>query len=458
MTSASDNSEPRSAPASQQSYTCPGELYSIPRSIHLARLAAYYPNCRDCPHRFDTGHVLPQANELPRENSRRAVRTSLLTDESVRGVYLNELDRNRAIAWGEAIASVLWDEQPMMARQKPPDTSQIIPDRKTGPRVVARVPNVVVGFDERSSSPEIVTGLVLGLRRMGCPVIDLAQTSLPIVAFQVHALQAMSGVFVTGAGCDPSWTGFELFSRGAAPFSRAQLEQMEHAVKQGVGRQTRQIGSHQPYRGNPEYEASLEPFFHALRPLKIVCGSSTRLLPRILNSLFEKLPCELTHVPLATRRRDLIDVQDVDLQRVATTVLDSHHHLGVVIDEDHRHAAFITDRGRLVRPREVARLLIEIAQRETTTAKFVAATSWLPEIHNWLQGREATAGDGGESAFSLVHSLVESKASLALSGDGRVWFGQSYPACDAILLLAYVLRALSLSDTPFSEVVSRLEA
>lgn len=458
MTSASDNSEPRSTPRSLTSYTCPGELYSIPRSIHLARLAAFYPNCRDCPHRFDTGHVLPRANELSQEPSRRAVRTSLLTDESVRGVYLNELDRNRALAWGEAIASVLWDQQPMMARQAPVEASQIIPDRAMGPRVVSSVPNVVVGFDERSSSPDVVSGLVLGLRRMGCPVIDLAQTSLPIVAFQVQALRATAGVFVTGAGCDPSWTGFELFSRGAIPFSREQLEQMEQAVKNGVGRQTRQIGSHQPYRGNSDYEASLEPYFHALRPLKIVCGSSNRLLPRILNSLFEKLPCELTYVSLATRRRDLFDVQDVDLQRIATTVMDGQHHLGFVVDEDNRHAAFITDRGRLVSPREVARLLVEIIQRDNSTATFTVATSWLAEIRGWLQGRDATARDGGESAFSLVHSLVESHASLALSGDGRVWFGQSHPACDAILLLAYVLQALSLSDAPFSDVVSRLEA
>ena len=238
--------------------------------------------------------------------------------------------------------------------------------------------------------------------------------------------------------------------------ARTTLQQMENASKEGVGRQTRQIGQHTAVQGQSDYEASLRAHFHALRPLKVVCGTSTRLLPRILDRLFSQLPCRLTHVPLPTRIRNLFDPQDVDLQRVAKSVVDGKHHLGLVIDEDGQHLAFVTDSGRLVTPKEIARILMEFVQRDHHTATFVAASSLMGEVSHWLQGRDATAIDGGEAIENLVRLFVEKEADLALASDGRVWFNSQQPACDAILILGYLLQALSLSDAPFSEVVHRI--
>ncbi len=456
----SDQNTPQQDPSDTEvrtSYTCPGELYSIPRSIHLARLAAFYPKCCDCQFRSDSGNVLPPVTERTRTIERCAPRLSLLNDESVRGVYLNELDRNRAVRWGEALAAYLWDQQPMIARRPTVDRSQIISgDVVDTSESAMRGPTVLVGFDERASSPDIATGAVLGLRRMGCPVIDLGQTSYPAFAFKVHELDTAAGLYVTGAGCDSSATGFDFVARGARPFPHDELLKIEAFVAAGVGRQTRQIGGHQPIHGQSRYETSLESHFHALRPLRVVCGTSTRMMPRLLDRLFSKLPCDLTHLPLPHRRRNLFDPRDADLQRIGTAVVEGQQHLGMIIDEDGCHTAFVTDRGRLVTVREVARLLIEFAQRQQLDAKFVVSTSWITDVRQWISGRDATAVDGGESTANLVRILIEQDAVLGLSSDGRIWFGHQYPTCDALLVLANVLQALSLSDAPFSEVVARI--
>ena len=453
-----DNSQDGSSEPVLASYTCPGELYSIPREIHLARLAAYYSKCRDCEHRFDSDRVYFKRDEPKSVSERPATRTTLVSEEGVRGVYLNELDRNRALLWGEAIAALLWEEQPMMAMGKPPEEEQVfLAVSAVGSRPAAfQSPTVVVGFDERPSSPDIVTGVVLGLRRMGCSVIDLGQTMLPTLAFHVFSKDANGGLFVTGAGCNPSWTGFDILKKGAGPISLSGLQQIEQFVKNGVGRQTRQIGAHRPYQGQAEYEASLESGFHALRPLKIVCGTSTRMLPRALDRLFAKLPCDLIQLALPTRQRNLFDPRDVDLVRVATKVVEGQFHLGLIIDDDGRHSAFITDKGRLVTPREIARLLIEVALREHHAGQFILSTCWLAEARKWLEGREAIAIDGGEAASEIVARLTEREALMALSADGRVWYRQTFAACDALLVLAGILQALSLSDAPFSDVVSRI--
>ena len=457
MSNGDEPRQPIATTAGRTSYTCPGELYSIPRSIHLARMAAFYSKCRDCEHRFEAGHVPPRTIGPPPEVEHRVTRTSLLTDEAVRGVYLNDLDRKRALLWGEAFAASLWELQPMVARREATDGAQIVTEMdSTQVRSTLSGPVVVVGFDERPSSPDIVTGIVLGLRRMGCSVVDLGQTSFPVIGFQLQARGASAGLFVTGACCDPSWTGFDFLDRQARPYSFEALVKMERDVQTGVGRQTRKIGSHNPVHELVNYEASLSRHFHALRPLRVVCGSSTRLMTRILDRLFARLPCELTHVPLPTRKRNLFDPRDVDLQRVAKSVVDGRHHLGLVIDEDGQHTAFVTDSGRLVSPTEIARLLIEIAQRENHHARFVVASSLMGDVTQWLSGRDAVATDGGESTSNLVRLLVEGEAVLALSSDGRVWFRQNEITCDAILVLANILQALSLSDASFTEVIARI--
>jgi phosphomannomutase len=440
------------------SYTCPGELYSIPRGIHLARLAAFYHKCRECEHRIDIGQALPVLEDRPQAAAPRPNRRTLVCDESIRGVYLNELDRTRAIAWGEAFASLLWDQRPPVARGNAIDHAQIVTELSDKPPKVLCGPTVVVGFDERTSSPDIVTGAVLGLRRMGCPVTDLGQTGLPTLLFNLHVLNAAAGFYVTGAGCDSSVTGFEFLAPRGMPFRQESLLRVEELVKSGVGRQTRQIGGHYPRHGQASYEGSLESRFHALRPLRIVCGSSSRLLQRTLDRLFVKLPCVLVHEALPMRRRNLYDARDVDLQRVATAVTEGQHDLGVIIDGDGQHLAFVTDRGRLVSPREIGRLLIEVVLREDHAAQFVVSTSWYRDVSRWLEGRDAVAVDGGESAANLVQQLMEREAALALSSDGRVWYREEYAACDALLVLASALQALSFSDTPFSEVIARISS
>lgn len=446
-----------SKPPALSSYTCPGELYSISREVHLARLAAFYVKCRDCVHRIDSERFQDEINRSAPEPTLKSAANSLVTDEGIRGVYLNEIDRNRGVKWGEAFAAYLWDQRPMMASVKAEPSQQIIPDQRTTRQPSAMgAPTVVVGFDERVSSPDIVTGVVLGLRRMGCTAIDLGQTLLPPLAFHIHAKNADGGMYVTGTGRGPSFTGFDFLSDRGGPITRSDLLNIDESVKLGTGRQTRQVGAHRPFQGQREYEESLSQYFHALRPLKIVCGTSTRLLPLTLDRVFTKLPCEIAHVSLPTRQRDLFDPGDVDLVRVAERVIESKADLGVALDADGRHAAFITDQGRLVTAREVARLLIEVVMRHHGSAAVVISSCWAHEAQSWFDGRNAVVFDGGDSTAELVFSLQEKKAALGFSADGRIWFGYDPPVSDAIVSLAGILQALSFSDTPFSEVVSRI--
>ncbi|HEY4262392.1 MAG TPA: hypothetical protein VGM98_19680 [Schlesneria sp.] len=426
-----------------QAYTCPGESYQISRSVHLARLASGFAECRTCPQ-----------NDAVRRSSMTTPVTepspagTLVTSNGIRGTYLNEIDRSRATNWGAAFASLLWDKQPRIGRAT---------DANESTSLIARPgPMVVIGFDERPSSPDIVMGIALGLRRMGCQVVDLGQTTGPCFRFASHHLDAAGGVFVTGAGCDPAWTGFQFTGSGSIPWMQPEiLRTMESRAKTIVVRPTRHAGTQRAFNAAVPYEAGLWKLFHALRPLRVACGSATRQLPKLLDQLFARLPCQITHEILPVRRRDLGDSHDADVQRVAAATVHGQHHLGIVVDDDGERCAFVTDQGQLVSIAELLRLLTLFELHDHRSARVVLDNQLDPQIRTSLQSINPACQVETTSVAELPSSLIHYNADLGLTADHRVWFGGAYPACNAIQTLARVLQALSLSDAPMSELLQR---
>lgn len=501
--------------ASRIEYICPGESHAISRSVHLARLIAGYAACRHCVHRHDHGVVKTAADLESNDAHNRGGKTgreSLVTPEGIRGIYLNELGRSDAADWGAAFASMMWDEQPRLARsieeqidgtpstarnspdhprlgsRSPVGDSTVSPDQcqcvrqptplspgshdvappekslnatldaiDSMPTIARRYPTVVVGFDERSSSPDIVVGIAQGLRRMGCDVVDLGQISNPCFRYAIHHLNSAGGIYVTGSGYDPCWTGMNVAGRGALPWlEQSILEQFESRAKSKVVRPTRTAGTQRPFHATVPYEAGLSEFFHALRPLNIVCGTSCRLLRRTLESLFARLPCGLTMEQLPVRRRDLNDPRDPDVRRVAANVVANKKHLGLIIDDDGERCAFLTEEGRLLSPAQTTTLLINLELRDHPSVMIVTDQPLLAALGNWPSSRRSKVQKQTIAPSKLPASMAPAEATLGCSSDHRYWFRGAYPMCDGILTLGHVLQSLSLSDASMSEVLSRL--
>lgn len=439
-------------------YTCPGDSYQISHSVHLARMASGFVECRTCPNndaiQLPTGTVAAAPAE---PNPGR----SLVTSSGIRGTYLNEIDRTRATNWGAAFASMLWDQQPRMGRVKADAVSSDANESVRGTLLAEaaasrRGPMVVIGFDERPSSPDIVMGVAIGLRRMGCQVVDLGQTTGPCFQFATHHLNAAGGVFVTGSGCDPAWTGFQFTGGGSIPWMQTEiLRALESRARTTVVRPTRHVGMQGAFNAAIPYEAGLWKLFHALRPLQVVCGSSTRQLPQLLDRLFSRLPCRLTHEALPVRRRDLDDPKDADVQRVATATVAGQHHVGMVLDDDGERCAFVTNAGELVSIGELSRLLTLFELHEHRSARVVLDDRIDPQVSVSLTSINPACQVDVASVAELPGLLMTFNAHLGVTVDHRVWFGGDYPACNAIQTLARVLQAMSLSDTPMSDLLRR---
>ena len=119
---------------SAKEYICPGERHPISRSIHLARLAAAFPPCLDCPLREDARQIAPKTSALPAPaESQRTPRHDLFVAEGVRGVFLNEITQARAETIAAAFAIYLWDESPIRGQNDGIDRGLDRCDRRWSP-------------------------------------------------------------------------------------------------------------------------------------------------------------------------------------------------------------------------------------------------------------------------------------------------------------------------------------
>lgn len=435
-----------------QHFLCPGETHPVSRSVHLARLAAFYPKCRTCVLRDDGGSLPRRFVDLLEHAATSDENRALVAGDGFRGVHLNELDRRRAGELTQAFARQLWNET-LVGRGTNPSGI------KTGGESRRRArPSVVVGYDDRPSSPDVFIGAKTALRRSGCEVVDLAQTTGPCLRFAVEHLDAAAGVYVTGSGRGPAWTGLDFYRAHAEPVAAGSgLEAIEHETRGGAARPTRRAGTHRSFQALVPYEAVLWKHFHALRPLKFCCATTVRQTQSTLARLCDALPCELTPVSIPRRVRNLGDPEDADVVRLGRAVRGTAAHLGVLIDDDATRCAFVNEHGDLVPAVQLARMLgrlIVAAHADATIVvnSTIAADAELAASLKKLGVRCITTGRSGAD----VHrAMREQEAPFGVDGDAtshRWWFGQSAPACDAVLTLAAALSALSHSDAPFSRV------
>jgi phosphomannomutase len=450
-------------PTVEPQYVCPGETHAISRAVHLSRLAAFYPKCRECSHRHETGQ-LPQPQFEPDESApQREFERSLFTLEGVRGVYLNELTRHKAGELSAAFASLLWESLPLAGRSDLRDANSKRPIRRNGPVVV-------VGFDERPSSPDIVTGVAAALRRMSCQVVDIGQSSAPCLRFAVAHLQAAGGLFVTGYGGDPSWTGLDFVGKQGRPISAAKrraadtddrqqrprisLDEIHQREVDGVARPLRQGGTQRVFPASVPYLAGLWKHFHALRPLRVAIGCPVRFVRETLTELFAKLPVTLFWIDLPQRRRDLQNADDPDVQRIQNGVVSQAADLGLVIDDDGANVAVLDEFGALVAPDDLLLLLADHLADEQPGAALVIESSVRDRLQPRISQRNRRCWLGGWTSSDLWHALQSESAICGGGAAGRVWFRDSIPMTDGILTFAKLLQTLSRDDSPLSRRVS----
>jgi phosphomannomutase len=137
---------------------------------------------------------------------------------------------------------------------------------------------------------------------------------------------------------------------------------------------------------------------------------------------------------------------------VSSAVREQEAQVGILIDDDAQRCGFVDERGRHVSSTAIARLVAPQLLAEQPGTAVVLESGALVELRPLI---EAMGGrcHSCDSEFNAIATAVGEHQAVYGGGDsGRHWFYEGYANCDALLIVARVLQALSRAEQPFSQL------
>ncbi len=318
---------------------------------------------------------------------------------------------------------------------------------------------IVVGRDGRLSGPDLVEGLIDGLRLAGRDVIDIGQAPTPVVYFASYQLQAGSCVAVTGSHNPPDYNGFKIVL-GGETLSGDSIEDLYFRIVDGLldrdgggGLQSMDVAE--------DYIARIAGDVQLERPIKVVVdagnGVAGAIAPQVLEAIgAEVVPlyCEVdgefpNHHPDPSEPDNLADL----IQFVQRFEAD----LGLAFDGDGDRLGVVTRQGEIIFP---DRLLMLFA-RDVLTRNPGATIIYDVKCTGHLAGQILRNG-GSPIMWKTGHSLIkgkmrETEAELAGEMSGHFFFRERwYGFDDGIYAAARLLEILAADDRAPEEVFEEL--
>ncbi len=145
-----------------------------------------------------------------------------------------------------------------------------------------------MGRDGRLSGPELVAGLVEGLRRAGCDVIDIGMAPTPVVYFAAYHLRAGSCVVVTGSHNPPDYNGFKIVI-GGETLSGEAITDLYRRIADGRLQRADAPGGLQQREVIADYVQRIADDVQLDRPLKVVADAGNGIAGAVAPQLLEAI-------------------------------------------------------------------------------------------------------------------------------------------------------------------------
>ncbi len=321
-------------------------------------------------------------------------------------------------------------------------------------------PRVVVGHDNRPSSPDLAEGLLRGIRAAGVDVLFIGTVPTPLVYWAEQTRAADGAVQITGSHNPPEWNGIKMTVQGRAIYGDTIAGLRERVVQgdllEGEGALEREDVI-------DAYVADVAGRFSLDRPVRVAvdCGNGSAAL--VAPKLFEAFGAEV--VPLYCTSDGTFPnhhpdpTVDENLKDLIEAVRNTRCEVGIAFDGDADRLGAVDEDGHVVRGDIILLLFgLDVLERKGKGQKLVfdvKCSQVLPEVFG-----EA----GGEPImWKTGHSLIKEKmretgATLAGELSGHICVGGDlyYGFDDALFDACFLVDLLARSGRYLSEMVGEL--
>ncbi len=318
---------------------------------------------------------------------------------------------------------------------------------------------VAVGYDGRTSSPDLEAALVAGLVAGGVDVIRIGLSTSPMLYYAEATLEVDGGIQVTGSHNPPEYNGFKMV-HAHAPFFGDDIQDLaalaaSGAWSEGTGEVTTAdvidayVGRLMAGYAGGAYRIGWDTGNGAAGP---VIEKLVQLLPGEHHVIFAEVDGNFpNHHPDPTEEANLADLKRL----VAAKNLD----FGLAFDGDGDRIGAVDGSGRVIWGDQILSILVEPALREHPGAPIVADVKSSQALFDRI------AELGGEPVMAATgHSLMKTamtRTGAPIGGElsGHLFFaGEYYGFDDAHYAAVRLIRAVHLSGRSLTELRNAMPA
>ncbi len=364
---------------------------------------------------------------------RKKVNETIFREYDIRGIWEEEIDEEVAYTIGKSFASFI---QPMGKKE------------------------VIVGHDNRISSPAIHQALLAGLTESGADVIDLGLVTTPMYYYAKKKYQVETGIMITASHNPKEYNGFKIsFSLEGNACGKI-IQDFGHFTNEGTflegNGQVRLLEIEKEYLEEVQKSVDLGE-----RKVKVVfdCGNGTGSI--IIQKILEMFPVEYEllycdsdpefphHHPDPSVRENMKDL--------AEKVRELGYDLGIGIDGDADRVGLVDEKGEIIR-NDLMMLIVYRALAPTMKKKkAVYDVKCSKTLIDGLKelGLEAEMARTGNSYMNL--KINEEDLDFGGEYSGHLWFRDKWPGFDdGIYAGMRLIEIVSHTDKKVSELLDHI--
>jgi len=320
---------------------------------------------------------------------------------------------------------------------------------------------VIVGRDNRHSSPALANAAIAGLVRAGCSVTDIGMVATPLVYWCAVEAGNVGGLMVTGSHLKPEMNGFKL-AIGKDNLYGEQIQTLRELIEadelvEGAGEVRTDESASERYLTMAERK--LVPG----RALKIVVDAGNGMGglygPPLLEALGHDVVC-LYCTPDGSYPNHQPDPQvPENLRELCEMVRRERADLGLAFDGDADRVGVVDDQGN---PIPADRVLILLAR--DTLARHPGATVVADVLSTQVLFDEVAHAGGRPVIWISGHSLIKAKMAeegALLGGEmsGHIFIADDYYGFDdGPFVAGRIAQIIARQDQPLSALMASIPA
>ena len=323
--------------------------------------------------------------------------------------------------------------------------------------------SVAVGRDCRETSPAFFEALAAGVTGASADVIDLGAVPTDAVYYYSGAHE-VPGAMITASHNPAEYNGLKLCRAGAAPIgSDTGLNEIRAAVVAGPPLKSDSTGGVTQVDVIPDYVDHLFSIVpeDSIGELAVAVDGGNGMAGIALEDVFERTAATLEGLYLepdgSFPNHPADPLVPENLADLVALVEEGDFDLGVAFDGDADRAFFLDGQGEALSGSTVTALIAKRILEEEEGASIVhnlITSKAVPEIVREGGGRPIRT-KVGHSFIKQV--MAESGAAFGGEHSGHYYFRSNFRADSGMLAMLYLLRILSESGEPLSELRKSVE-